>query len=79
MRASERIVREAVGREVLELVDVEREVAALMFRHAPPRFGCLRAGGDEKRAKKMRRLGAEIAFRQIDDEHFALVHHCREF
>ena len=70
---------ETVGREVLELVDIQREVAALVLRHVPPRFGRLRARGDEKRAEKMRGLGAEIAFRQIDDEHFALVHHVRRF
>jgi hypothetical protein len=39
----------------------------------------LRARGDEKRAEKVRGLGAEVAFREIDDEHFAPVHHVGNF
>ena len=59
---------EAVGGEVLEFVDIEGEVAALVFGDVAPRFGGLRDGGDQKRAQEMRGLGAEIAFREIDDE-----------
>ena len=76
---SQRIDAKLSGGEVLELVDIEREIAALVLWHAPPRLGRLRACGDEKRAEQVRGLGAEIAFREIDDEHFTSVHHVGNF
>ena len=50
MRASERIDAKALGREVLEFVDVKREVAALVLRYRPPDLGRLRARSDDERA-----------------------------
>ena len=79
MRASERIDAKLSVAKFWNSSTYSVKSRRSLLRHVPARLGRLRARGDEKRAQEMRGLGAEIAFRQIDDEHFALVHHVRDF
>lgn len=65
---------ERAGREVLELVDVEIEVATLGFGDIGSGHGGLLDGRDEKGSQQRGVVFADTAFAQVDDQHFALVH-----
>lgn len=66
--------RKAVGREVVELVNEQVEIATPGLRQVGARHGRELKLGREQRTQQIRLVGPEFAFGQVGDEHAAGVH-----
>src|ERR1700688_2608764 len=71
-------VRHAERREILELVDVEKEISAIALGHVCAAEGGKADRGHQEATEQGRAVLANLSASKIDQEHLAAVHHSTE-
>src|SRR3989344_5133070 len=69
---------DAIGGEILELIDVEIEVFAGVIGNVHPRKGGHKQFANDDHAQKIRIDVPNAAFGQIDDQNFLIIHQLAE-